>query len=36
MITPEIFAEILCDDLDLNPLTFIPGIYNYISELEIT
>ena len=26
LITPEIFAEILCDDLDLNPTTFIPAI----------
>lgn len=26
LITPEIFAEILCDDLDLNPLTFVPAI----------
>ncbi|XP_070572001.1 SWI/SNF-related matrix-associated actin-dependent regulator of chromatin subfamily B member 1-like isoform X1 [Ptychodera flava] len=26
LITPEIFAEILCDDLELNPLTFVPAI----------
>lgn len=26
LITPEIFAEILCDDLDLNPSTFVPAI----------
>lgn len=26
LISPEIFAEILCDDLDLNPLPFIPAI----------
>lgn len=26
IITPEQFAEILCDDLDLNPVTFIPAI----------
>lgn len=26
MISPEQFAEILCDDLDLNPLVFIPAI----------
>lgn len=26
MITPEQFAEILCDDLDLNPLPFVPAI----------
>lgn len=26
LITPEMFAEVLCDDLDLNPLTFVPAI----------
>lgn len=26
LITPETFAEILCDDLDLSPLQFIPAI----------
>ncbi|KAK3916574.1 SWI/SNF-related matrix-associated actin-dependent regulator of chromatin subfamily B member 1-A [Frankliniella fusca] len=26
LITPEQFAEVLCDDLDLNPVTFIPAI----------
>lgn len=26
LITPEQFSEILCDDLDLNPTTFIPAI----------
>lgn len=26
LITPEQFAEILCDDLDLNPINFIPAI----------
>lgn len=26
IISPEQFAEILCDDLDLNPVTFIPAI----------
>lgn len=26
MITPEQFAEVLCDDLDLNPLPFVPAI----------
>uniref|UniRef100_T1GBS9 SWI/SNF Subunit INI1 DNA binding domain-containing protein n=1 Tax=Megaselia scalaris TaxID=36166 RepID=T1GBS9_MEGSC len=26
MITPEQFAEILCDDLDLNPIPFVPAI----------
>ena len=26
LLTPEQFAEILCDDLDLNPLMFVPAI----------
>ncbi|KAM8865265.1 SWI/SNF-related matrix-associated actin-dependent regulator of chromatin subfamily B member 1-A isoform 1-T1 [Synchiropus picturatus] len=26
LMTPEMFAEILCDDLDLNPLAFVPAI----------
>uniref|UniRef100_F6PHE6 SWI/SNF Subunit INI1 DNA binding domain-containing protein n=1 Tax=Ciona intestinalis TaxID=7719 RepID=F6PHE6_CIOIN len=26
LITPEMFAEVLCDDLDLNALTFVPLI----------
>ena len=26
MITPEMFAEILCEDLDLNPQQFVPAI----------
>lgn len=26
MITPEQFAEVLCDDLDLNPVPFVPAI----------
>ncbi|KAJ1524479.1 hypothetical protein ONE63_010974 [Megalurothrips usitatus] len=26
LITPEQFAEVLCDDLDLNPVAFIPAI----------
>jgi len=26
LITPEQFAEVLCDDLDLNPLSFVPAI----------
>jgi len=30
LITPEQFAEILCDDLDLNPMSFIPAIANSI------
>ncbi len=32
LITPEIFAEILCDDLDLNPVTFIPAISQSIRQ----
>lgn len=32
LITPEIFAEILCDDLDLNPITFIPAIAQSIRQ----
>lgn len=30
LITPEQFAEILCDDLDLNPVSFVPAIANSI------
>jgi len=26
LITPEMFAEVLCDDLDLTPLNFVPLI----------
>lgn len=26
LITPEQFAEILCEDLDLKPMTFVPAI----------
>ena len=32
LITPEIFAEILCDDLDLNPVMFVPGIAQAIRQ----
>lgn len=32
MISPEQFAEVLCDDLDLNPLTFIPAISSAIRQ----
>lgn len=32
LITPEIFAELLCDDLDLNPVTFIPAISQSIRQ----
>lgn len=35
IITPEMFAEILCDDLDLNPVNFVPAIAQVIrSQLE--
>ena len=26
LITPEMFAETICDDLDLNPINFVPAI----------
>ncbi|CAG0897393.1 unnamed protein product [Darwinula stevensoni] len=32
VITPEQFAEVLCDDLDLNPLTFVPAIAQSIRQ----
>lgn len=32
MISPEQFAEVLCDDLDLNPLTFVPAISQAIRQ----
>lgn len=32
LITPEVFAEILCDDLDLNPVAFIPAISQAIRQ----
>ena len=32
LITPEQFAEVLCDDLDLNPITFIPAIAQAIRQ----
>ncbi|XP_018610731.1 SWI/SNF-related matrix-associated actin-dependent regulator of chromatin subfamily B member 1-A-like isoform X1 [Scleropages formosus] len=32
LITPEMFAEIFCDDLDLNPLTFVPAIASAIRQ----
>lgn len=31
-MTPEMFAEILCDDLDLSPLTFVPAIASAIRQ----
>uniref|UniRef100_A0A8C7MRK0 SWI/SNF related BAF chromatin remodeling complex subunit B1 n=1 Tax=Oncorhynchus kisutch TaxID=8019 RepID=A0A8C7MRK0_ONCKI len=32
LMTPEMFAEILCDDLDLNPLAFAPAIASAIRQ----
>ena len=32
LITPETFAEILCDDLDLNAINFIPAIASAIRQ----
>ena len=32
MLTPEQFAEVLCDDLDLNPVNFVPAIAAAISQ----
>ncbi|XP_013380406.1 SWI/SNF-related matrix-associated actin-dependent regulator of chromatin subfamily B member 1 [Lingula anatina] len=32
LITPEQFAEILCDDLDLNPVSFVPAIAQSIRQ----
>ncbi|VDP08341.1 unnamed protein product [Soboliphyme baturini] len=32
LITPEIFAEVLCDDLDLPPVTFVPAISQSIRQ----
>ncbi|GFY79032.1 hypothetical protein TNIN_387151, partial [Trichonephila inaurata madagascariensis] len=32
LITPEQFAETLCDDLDLPPLSFVPAIAQSIRQ----
>lgn len=32
LISPEQFAEVLCDDLDLNPITFVPAIAQSIRQ----
>ena len=32
LITPEQFAEVLCDDLDLNPLNFVSAISQAIRQ----
>ena len=31
-MTPEQFGEILCDDLDLNPINFVPAIAGAIRQ----
>ena len=32
MLAAEQFAEVLCDDLDLNPLNFVPAIAAAIQQ----
>ena len=32
MLQPEQFAEIMCDDLDLNPVNFVPAITAAINQ----
>lgn len=32
LLTPEQFAEVLCDDLDLNPLNFVTAIAAAINQ----
>ena len=32
MLSPDQFAEVLCDDLDLNPLHFVPAITAAIQQ----
>ncbi|CAG0915987.1 unnamed protein product [Notodromas monacha] len=32
LITPEMYSEILCDDLDLNPISFAPAIAQSIRQ----
>ncbi len=32
LITPEMFAEVICDDLDLNPVNFVPAIAAAIQQ----
>ena len=32
LITPEMFAETICDDLDLNPIHFVPAISAAIQQ----
>lgn len=32
LISPEMFAEVICDDLDLNPVNFVPAIAAAIQQ----
>ena len=32
LLAPEQFAEVLCDDLDLNPVNFVPAITAAINQ----
>lgn len=32
LITPEVFAEVLCDDLDVPPAQFVPAIAQAIRQ----
>lgn len=32
LITPEMFGEVVCDDLDLNPVNFVPAISAAINQ----
>merc|ERR1719187_3173137 len=32
MLTPEQYAEVICDDLDLNPVNFVPSIAAAIQQ----
>jgi len=32
LISPEQFAELMCDDLDMNPMTFVPAIASSIRQ----
>ena len=32
LITPEVFAEVLCDDLDVAPAQFVPAIAQAIRQ----
>ena len=32
LLTPEQYAEVICDDLDLNPINFVPSIAAAIQQ----